>query len=372
MRPSRSLRALPADPAELLPALASALDGTGPAVLPLPPEPARVLAALRPDEPLESAEVALVVPTSGSTGAPKGVLLTASALEASATATSDRLGGPGQWLLAIPPTHIGGVQVLVRSLLSGTQPVLQLQTPFTAESFVTASARLTGPRRYVSLVPTQLTRLVGDPAAEEALRSFDAVLLGGAAAPEPLLAAAAAAGAQVVTTYGMSETAGGCVYDGRPLDGVGVSLSDGLVRLSGPVLASGYRLRPDLTAQAFPDGCFLTSDLGVLLPDGTLQVVGRADDVIVSGGEKVPPAAVERALLRHPAVVEAAVAGVPDAEWGQRVVAFVVLRAPLDLASARDHVSGLLPRSWAPRALREVTRLPLLDTGKVDRAGLRW
>ncbi len=372
MRPSRSLRALPADPVELLPALAAALDGTGPAVLPLPPDPSRVLAALRPDEPLESSEIALVVPTSGSTGAPKGVLLTASALTASAVATSARLGGPGQWLLAIPPTHIGGVQVLVRSLLSDTQPVVVAEGPFTAESFAAASAQLTGPRRYVSLVPTQLRRLVGVPAAEDALRSFDAVLLGGAAAPTPLLDAAAGVGARVVTTYGMSETAGGCVYDGRPLDGVEVSLSAGLVRLGGPVVAAGYRLRPDLTAQAFSAGAFLTSDLGLMLPGGALKVLGRADDVIVSGGEKVPPAAVEEALLRHPAVVDAAVVGVPDDEWGHRVVAFVVLRAPLGLAAARDHVGGLLPRSWAPRALREVTQLPVLNSGKVDRAGLRW
>ena len=372
MPPLRALRPLPAEPGLLLEALGAALDGTGPAVLPLPTDPARVLAALRPDEPLESADIVLVVPTSGSTGPPKGALLTAAALTASATATAARLGGPGQWLLAIPTTHIGGVQVLVRSLLADTRPVVVDEGPFTAASFVAASARLAGARRYVSLVPTQLKRLVGVPAAEEALRSFDAVLLGGAAAPAALLDAAAAAGARIVATYGMSETAGGCVYDGRPLDGVEVLIDDGLVHLAGPVLCSGYRLRPDLTAQAFTAGTFRTSDLGELLPDGTLRVLGRADDVIVSGGEKVPPAAVEEALLRHPSVVEVAVAGTPDGEWGERVVAFVVLRAPLTLAEARDHVAGLLPRSWAPRGLRDVPQLPLLDSGKINRAGLRW
>ena len=372
MPSSRALLPLPADPGLLLAALEAALDGTGPAVLPLPADPAQVLAALRPDEALESPEIALVVPTSGSTGPPKGALLTAAALTASATATAARLGGPGQWLLAIPATHIGGVQVLVRSLLAGTRPVVLDKGPFTAASFVAASARLSGARRYVSLVPTQLQRLVGVPAAQEALRSYDAVLLGGAAAPAALLEAASAAGARIVATYGMSETAGGCVYDGRPLDGVVVSIDGGLVRLAGPVLCSGYRLRADLTAQAFSAGAFRTSDLGELLPDGTLRVLGRADDVIVTGGEKVPPTAVEEALLRHPSVVEVAVAGTPDPEWGERVVAFVVLRAPLTLAEARDHVADRLPRSWAPQGLREVLQIPLLDNGKINRAGLRW
>jgi len=366
------LVAVPARAELLLPALAAALDGTGPAVLPLPPQPDRVLAALRPDELLEDDDTALVVPTSGSTGEPKGVLLPAGALRASAGATAARLGGSGQWLLAIPPTHVGGVQVLVRSLLAGTDPVLLPPGRFGAAGFVAATVRMSTARRYVSLVPTQLRRLVDDPTAHDALASYDAVLLGGAAAPVDLLASARAAGARVVTTYGMSETSGGCVYDGRPLDGVEVTLVDGLVRLRGPVVARGYRLRPDLTAQSFADGGFVTSDLGRLLPDGSLRVLGRADDVIVSGGEKVVPAAVEQVLQQHPSVVEAAVMGVPDEQWGQRVVALVVLRAPLPLAVAREHVAGALLRSWAPRELREVPSLPLLTTGKIDRAQLRW
>ncbi|MCW2613327.1 MAG: AMP-dependent synthetase and ligase, partial [Frankiales bacterium] len=260
-------------------------------------------------------------------------------------------------------THIGGVQVLVRSLLAGTTPQV-LEGPFTAQAF--AAVRLTGERRYVSLVPTQLRRLL-DAGAD--LTGYDALLLGGAAAAPSLLERARDAGAHVVTTYGMSETAGGCVYDGVPLDGVRVSLSDGLVRLAGPVLASGYRLRPDLTATAFgPDG-FTTSDLG-RLDDGVLTVLGRADDVIVTGGEKVAPLAVEAALQTHPAVVEAGVVGQPDDEWGARVVAHVVLRGPLTLDEARDHVSATLPRAWAPRELVAVTDLPVLASGKLDRAGL--
>jgi O-succinylbenzoic acid--CoA ligase len=354
-------------PGDLLPALAAALDG-GPAVVPqVAPE---VLAVLRPDLPLEHDDVALVVPTSGSTGEPKGVLLTAGNLRASALATADRLGGHGQWLLAIPPTHVGGLQVLVRSLLAGTTPVVLPPGPFQAGAFAEATARLAGPRRYVSLVPTQLRRLLtGDGAA--ALRSYDAVLVGGAATPRSLLAPARDAGARVVTTYGSSETSGGCVYDGVPLDGVRVSVDGGRVRLGGPVVARGYRLRPDLTAAAFDGDVFTTSDLG-RLDAGVLTVLGRADDVVVSGGENVPPLAVEAALETHPSVVEAAVAGVPDDEWGSRVVALVVLRGPLTLAQAREHVAATLPRSWAPRELREVDALPLLPSGKLDRAALGW
>ena len=351
--------------ADLLPALAAALDG-GPAVVPeVAPE---VLAALRPDEPLEHDDVALVVPTSGSTGEPKGVLLSAGNLRSSALATADRLGGHGQWLLAIPPTHVGGLQVLVRSLLAGTTPVVLPPGPFEAAAFAEATARLTGARRYVSLVPTQLRRLLADPGA---VRAYDAVLLGGAAAPAALLDRARAAGVRVVTTYGMSETSGGCVYDGVPLDGVRVRVDGGRVRLGGPVVARGYRLRPDLTAAAFDGDVFTTSDLG-RLDGGVLTVLGRADDVLVSGGENVAPLAVEAALESHPSVVEAAVTGVPDDEWGTRVVALVVLREPLTLGEARDHVAAVLPRSWAPRALREVDALPLLASGKLDRAALRW
>ena len=364
------MRAVPAvaGPA-LLDALRAALDG-GPAVLPLPLDPAeaaRVVAAVRPDEPAE-AGTCLVVPTSGSTGEPKGVLLSAEALRASAAASEARLGGPATWLSALPPTHIGGLQVLVRSLLAGTTPVALPPGPFTAEAFAAGTRALPPGRRGTSLVPTQLRRLLDGPL--EALRSYDAVLLGGAAAPPVLLERARDAGVRVVTTYGMSETSGGCVYDGVPLDGVDVAV-DGRIRLRGPVLASGYRLRPDLTATAFQDGWYTTGDVGELAPDGRLVVHGRADDIVVTGGEKVAPAAVEAALGAHPAVVEVAVVGVPDAEWGQRVVAAVVLRAPLTLAQAREHVAARLSRAAAPRVLHVVDALPLLPSGKVDRAALR-
>jgi O-succinylbenzoic acid--CoA ligase len=326
---------------ELYDALRAALDGSGPAVLPVPalgPERGRVLAALRPEEPVED-DVCLVVPTSGSTGEPKGVLLTAACLRASGDAAAERLEGLGRWWLNLPVTHIGGLQVVLRS---GFAPSLSPEEC-----------------RFCSLVPTQLQRLLDSPV----LQAFDAILLGGAAAPPSLLADARERGLKVVTTYGMSETSGGCVYDGTPLSGVSVSCSDTIV-LSGPVVARGYRFGASF------DGTFVTSDLGVLT-DGRLSVLGRADDLIVTGGEKVAPLAVEAALVEHPAVVEAAVVGRPDAEWGQRVVAVVVLRAPLPLEEARSWVTDRVSRVAAPRELQVVQALPLLPGGKVDRVQLR-
>lgn len=313
----------------------------------------------RPDEPGP-----VVVATSGSTGEPKHVLLSRRALRASATATAARLGGHGQWLLNLPPTHVAGLQVLFRSVLAGTTPVLQDGT------LVDAAARMTAERRYVSLVPTQLHRLLDDPAAADALRGFSTVLVGGAAVPAVLRGRAAVAGVHVVATYGMSETCGGCVYDGVPLDGVAVAVgAQGRVRLGGPVLFDGYDGRPDLTGEVLRDGWFVTQDVGRLDDDGRLQVLGRVDDVVVSGGVNVPGPAVAERLRSHPAVRDAAVAGADDEEWGRRVVAFVV--GELSLEAARDWVAEVHPRSWAPREVRVVERLPLLDNGKVDRMTLQ-
>lgn len=370
----------PAGLAALLPPLRAALDGTGPAVALLPLEPvpaARIEVALRPDDrdaPLESDHIAVVVATSGSTGEPKGVLLTAAALTASAQAAQQHLGGPARWLLAIPAQHVGGLQVVLRALLAGVEP--EVVADSSPAAFVVAARRLAaasgGAPRRTSLVPTQLRRLLAVESSAEELRGFDTVLLGGAAAPPALLEQARAAGVWVVPTYGMSETSGGCVYAGTALPGVQVEVGDGLVRLAGPTLAAGYRLRPDLTAEAFVGGWFVTGDLGRLRPDGRLEVLGRADDVIVTGGEKVAPAAVEAALAEHPAVAEVAVAGVPDLEWGARVMAAVVLRegASLTLAQAHEHVAARLGRVAAPRELRLLTALARLPSGKVDLVAL--
>lgn len=349
--------------------LRAALGGTTPlAVLPDGP-PAVVEAAratLAPDEPVEPG-ADLVVVTSGSTGGGRAVLLAAAALEASAAATSARLGGPGTWLLALPVTGIGGLQVLVRGVLAGTRPeVLGKGEPLAA-----ALGRMPAGRRYTSLVPTQLRRYLDDEPG--ALRSFDAVLVGGAATDAELLAAARAEGVRVVTTYGMTETAGGCVYDGQPLDGVRVRVADGPgdggIELAGPTLALGYRLDPAATRAAFAGGWFATRDAGVLDADGRLTVTGRLDGVVVSGGVNVVPLAVEAALRAHPDVTDAVVFGRPDRTWGERVVAAVVPApgATPGLAELRSWVRTRLGAPAAPRQLHLLDALPLLHSGKPDR-----
>ncbi|MGH3998416.1 MAG: AMP-binding protein, partial [Pseudonocardiaceae bacterium] len=237
----------------------------------------------------------VVVTTSGSTGQPKWVQLSAATLIASATAAHARLGGPGRWLLALPAQHIAGLQVLVRAALAGCQPaVLDLSNGFDPAAFGAAARRFTSGsgRCYTALVPTQLARLLKTGA--DSLTGFDAVLLGGAASPGELQRRARTAGVHVVTTYGMTETAGGCVYDGWPLEGATVRLdAKGRVELSGPMLATGYLDAPEETAAMFRDGWFRTCDLGRLDRQGRLQVLGRADDVIVTGGINVAPAEVE-------------------------------------------------------------------------------
>jgi O-succinylbenzoic acid--CoA ligase len=358
----------PAGTGDLTAALRAALDG-GRAVLPLAagdPRLAALRAGLAPGEPAEPG-TAVVVATSGSTGAAKGVLLSSAALRASAAATHARLGGPGRWLLALPAQHVAGVQVIVRSLLAGFEPAVMAK----GQTFADA-ARPPGERpRYTSLVPTQLVRLLA--AGElDALRSFDAILLGGAAAPASLLDRARAAGVRVVTTYGMSETAGGCVYDGVPLDGVGVRIRDGVVELSGPVLASGYRLDPAATATAFADGWFRTSDLGALRQDGSLEILGRADFVINTGGVKVEPAAVEAVLTAQPGVAEACVVDLPSAEWGQLVAAAVVPAGPPPpIEDLLEAVRAALGAPAVPRLVRFADALPLRGPGKVDRTAVR-
>ena len=384
---------LPGGPAVLaaLPRLRAALDGSGPALLPHPADAAPP-AELLPGEPLGPAEddphdpTAVVVSTSGSTGAAKGALLSAAALRASAGATRSRLGAPGtsggaeQWLLALPAHHVAGLQVLLRSLLAGTEPVVvDLAAGFDPAAFTAAAAACRGPVRRTSLVPTQLLRLLD--AGEEptaALASFDAVLVGAAATPPALLERARAAGVRVVTTYGSSETCGGCVYDGRPLDGVHAEVDPGTARVSlaGPVVARGYRARPGAAAfdrDAAGRRRFRTDDAGVLLTGGDgphLEVLGRLDDLVTTGGLKVAPALVEGVLVQHPAVAEAVVVGVDDPHWGQRLVAAVVPREPgaaPELAELRAFVTARLAAHAAPRQLVLLRQLPLRGPGKPDR-----
>lgn len=357
----------------LLAALEQVLRGEAPALVPIGAGTDRsALEALRVDEPIDD-DVALVATTSGTTGAPKGALLTAEALTASAVATHDRLGGPGRWLLALPSYHIAGIQVLVRSLLAGTTPVeLDVSTGFDIGQLPSAIDELGSGRRYTSLVATQLAKALDDPAATAALAELDAVLIGGGPAPRPVLDAAAAAGVNVVRTYGMSETAGGCVYNGVPLDGVTLRIDDGRIVIGGPTLAKGYRNPPDPDPFAEP-GWFRTDDLGAVDDSGVLSVLGRVDDAISTGGLTVLPQPVEAAMRTHPAVADCAVFGVADERLGQRVAAAVVpvpgAAAPT-LEELRAHVMQTLDHTAAPRELLIVDALPLRGIGKVDRSAL--
>ncbi|OZM75255.1 AMP-dependent synthetase [Amycolatopsis antarctica] len=355
-------------------ALAEALDG-GPAVLPLntrDPAASTLHEAMRPEDPVEPG-TAVVVATSGSTGEPKGVLLSPGALLASADAAHSRIGGPGHWLLATPAHYVGGLQVLVRSWRAGTVPVvLDTSAGFRADAFAEAAALLDEGPRYTALVPAQLARLLdAGGRAVEALAGFDAIVLGGAALDARLRERARFAGARVCSAYGMSETAGGCVYEGVPLDGVTVRLGEGdRVEIGGPTLAHGYRSRPGLSREAFGGGWFRTSDLG-RLDDGLLEVLGRADDVINTGGVKVPAATVERALLAHPGVAQACVVGVPDPQWGQAVVAVVVpAGAPPHAEELRSAVRAAAGAPAVPKQVEFASALPLRGPGKVDRAAV--
>ncbi|MDI9897714.1 o-succinylbenzoate--CoA ligase [Rhodococcus sp. IEGM 1381] len=359
--------------ADILPRLSRVLAGDGPALLPVPADDPREIGrlhdALAPGTPIDDG-VALVVATSGTTGIPKGAMLSAAALVASATATEERLGGPGSWLLALPAHHIAGMQVLLRSVLAGTSPVIMdVCRGFDPVALIESVGRMSGPLRYTSLVPGQLVKAFENPDAVCALASLDAVLLGGAATPIPLREKAHAAGIRLVRTYGMSETAGGCVYDGVPLRNTVVRFDDGRVVLGGRTLASGYRNLPDHPAFAEP-GWFRTDDAGTMV-DGVLSITGRLDEAISTGGLTVVPQVVEAALATHPAVRECAVVGLPDERLGQKVVVAVVASAPVTLAELRSHVASSLDITAAPRELFLVESLPTRGPGKLNRAELR-
>ena len=373
--------------------------------------------------------IALVVGTSGSTGTPKRTTLTARALAASAVATERFFGsnsdGASQWLLALPAHYIAGAQVLARSVLAGTAPVIARSVTepvhFTPEVFLQAVEHMSSARRFISLVPTQLHKLLESADADshlgadihEALGSFTGILLGGAPASADLLAAATALGLNTVTTYGSAETAGGCVYSGSVLPGVRVELVPeegmpavpdtggkpaqvGRIWISGAHLASGYIGDAARTAEHFftaADGTrwYRTDDYGLLAPDSNencseprLQVLGRSDDVLISGGVKISARAVATVLEEHPSVREACVVGLPDARWGTAIAAAVTLVPSAGAAAAptenrpalNEELSALLrarcaEKLGAPAAPKQLSILPdfpLTSTGKPDRA----
>ena len=378
--------------------------------------------------------IALVVGTSGSTGTPKRTALTARALAASAAATERFFGsnsdGASQWLLALPAHYIAGAQVLARSVLAGTAPVIARSViepvHFSPEVFLQAVEHMSSARRFISLVPTQLHKLLESADADphlgaeihEALGSFTGILLGGAPASTDLLAAATALGLNTVTTYGSAETAGGCVYSGSVLPGVRVELVPeegmpavpdtggepaqvGRIWISGAHLASGYIGDAARTAEHFfsaADGTrwYRTDDYGLLSPaaapdsnkncsEQRLQVLSRSDDVLISGGVKISARAVATVLEEHPAVREACVVGLPDARWGTAIAAAVTLVSSALAPSAagngmspalteelctllRARCAEKLGAPAAPKQLSILPDFPLTSTGKPDRA----
>ncbi|WBM81488.1 AMP-binding protein [Cryobacterium breve] len=441
------LRVVPADrPLVLLDLLRDALDGRGDALLPVPspaPDPAvsrassavtrparlarngapgarvPVAASVSPVPATVPATVpdgtAVVIETSGSTGVPKRVLLGAAALRASAAASSAALGGPGQWLLALPVHYVAGVQVLARSLAAGTIPCVLAPGHFDPAAFFAAATRLTAPLRYTSLVPVQLARLLDAVDAAGAadqdaaagmlalLRRFTAILVGGQAMPPALLARAASLGITVVRTYGSSETAGGCCYNGRPIGDTVVRVVAGELEISGSVLADGYLDDPLRTHDRFTEEngvrWYRTGDLGeVDAVTGLVRVLGRADNVIISGGEKVSLDAVERVVRGLPGFSAAVVVGATDARWGQVPVVAIpgahdtvpswsggeasprsrtAVPSPspqavaAQLAVVKEAVASALGKAARPNRLLLVAEIPVLASGKPDRRALQ-
>ncbi|MDQ1175083.1 O-succinylbenzoic acid--CoA ligase [Microbacterium testaceum] len=365
------------DPRDVLRALRAAVLGAGPAV------------ALGGDAaPREApAGTAAVVTTSGSTGVPKSVVISRNALISSAYATAARLG-EGAWLLAVPATYVAGVQVIVRALLADREPAV-VAGPFRPEPFAAAAlgmaSHLDGARvpTYTSLVPAQLQRLLDaaqhDDTVAQALRSFEAILIGGQALAPAVRERAAEVGARIVRTYGSSETSGGCVYDGVPLDGVGMRIVAGEVQLSGPTLADGYLDDPARTASVFPveaDGTrwYRTGDGGEIV-DGVLHVTGRLDNVIVSGGVNVSLDRVEAAVRGIRGLESAVVVPIPDATWGQGSAVVVAGLSGVDESEVLDRVRRAVGEAVGaparPARVIAVDELPTLTSGKPDRAALR-
>lgn len=396
---TRELVTLPAEPAAVLAALRDALSGSGPAIMPRPlDEPEREPASSTgpdgrdgsagsagpdgsdaagedaPAHPIPTEvprRVALVVETSGSTARPKRVALSADALLASAAASDVVLGGAGQWLLALPVHYIAGLNVLVRSIASETEPVILPPGPFDPHVFAAAAAQLDAPLRFTSLVPAQLARLLEVDAAVAALRRFDRILVGGQSTPAPLLARAAELGVSVTRTYGSSETSGGCVYDGVPIGNTQVRVVDGQVELSGSVLAEGYLDDPERTEAAFiadhAQHWYRTGD-GGSVTDGVLAITGRLDDTIISGGLKVSLAAIEEVVRALPGQSGAVVVSAPSERWGE--VPVVVTERALELAPLRETLTAKLGRQAAPDRVVVVDELPRLSSGKPDRRAI--
>ena len=304
-------------------------------------------------------KIACVVESSGSTGIPKRISISTAALLHAARAGQERLGPLGQWLLALPINFIAGQQVLIRSLLADQQPVIMnTSLPFTAEAFLRSARLMTNPIRYTSLVPTQLAKLVTEAEKDkvmlDTLQSFRAILVGGQSTPDELLDRALGLGIKIVLSYGMTETAGGCVYDGVPLDGVRLKIApDARLLISGKTLAEDQ------------DDWIFTNDLAELSEDGKLKIIGRADRVIISGGLKLSLERVEYLGSELPGVSEIAAVALEDQTWGQRVgIAYV--GSPEVADDIANQLAHLLGPAGKPIRVIRVDKLPKLPTGKTD------
>lgn len=345
--------------------------------MPLPPGTDPCDVAEQIDAPLPTG-TALVIRTSGSTGVPKAVALSASSLLASARFTHEALGGAGGWLVNLPSHLISGAQMLVRSTVSGIDPVFA-DGPFDPESLLYAAERMNAERRYVSLVPVQFSRLLDhaeqDPAAAEAVRRFDAVLVGGQAVSLELRRRAHELGVALRRSYGMTETSGGCVYDGVEIGDTRVRIRAGEVQLAGSTLALGYVGEPELTATHFVEEAgrdgevtrwYRTGDAGELL-GGMLTVTGRLDRVLVSGGVNVSLDRIEEVARSLPGWESAIALSAPHPEWGERpilVVETVAGAVPFDdvRAAIRDRLGTAATPEWA----NEMAQIPRLPSGKPD------
>lgn len=376
----------PAGVTALLSHLGPALDGSGPAIAPIPTTSMTVsdeyigalLRATRPDAPLDDATTAVVLSTSGSTGAPRGVELSAAAVQASADAAAAHLGidvTDAAWVVAIPVTSAGGFNVVARAHLSGRSPQVLPSVagamPYRPEQWVDAvrAAVRAAPSSALctSMVPAQLHRVLEDAAAVSALAQFAVILIGGARLSDELRSRAGEAGLRIVRTYGLTETCGGCVYDGRALAGIGLRCSaDGEIEVSGPTLMQRYRLDPEATTRVLVDGWLHTGDLG-RIEDAVLTVDGRRDDIVTVKGTSVALGAVESVLTGLRGIGEVAVIAVDARDGGHEIVAFAT--GQIDADSAEAAVQGALGRAAVPRFLW-LPSLPRLAGGKVDRAAL--
>lgn len=306
------------------------------------------------DEPPARQGTAFLIRTSGSTtGTGKLVELPWEAIIASAEATSDALGGPGTWLASLPVHHVAGLQTVLRSVLVGLEPF-----PYTVGD------PLPEGRTYLSLVPTQLRRALRDPDLTRVLTGVDAILVGGQATPKVLLDEGRAAGLNLVTTYGMTETCGGCVYDGKPIGATSLALEDGRIIIEGPVVALGY------AGQEAFDGTFYTNDAGEITD--RLTILGRIDDAITTGGLTIMPTLLEDFVAERFSIHGIAL-GAPDPEWGERLV--LVTEHEADTKKIQKHAKKALGPEYAPKDVISVSRLgldslPLKDSGKIDRRAI--